>query len=68
MQQSSLMKFDPSSRALCPYPSYAEQWREYHGQIAWIFNPWTGMKRTPADIGSDTFGYLIIPNCESVYA
>jgi hypothetical protein len=28
--------------------------------MAWLFNPWTGSRRLPEDVGSDTFGYLIL--------
>jgi hypothetical protein len=57
--QNSLMKFDPATRKEQPYPSYAEQYRKYHGQVAWLYNPWTGGQRDPRDIGSDVTGLLI---------
>lgn len=38
------------------------KYREYHGHVAWLYNPWTGQKRDARDIGSDTFGHLIIPS------
>lgn len=50
------MKFDPATGIEKPYPSQADQYREYHGKIAWLYNPWTGGSRTPQDIGSDVFG------------
>jgi hypothetical protein len=65
-QQQTLMIYDPAHRSLRPYPSHAEQWRKYHGNTAWIYNPWTGDMRLPEDIGSDTFGMLIIPTGEPV--
>ena len=43
--QQSLMKFDPATGEENPYPSHAEQWRDYHGKAAWLFNPWTGQRR-----------------------
>lgn len=58
-QQQTLMKFDPATCEEKPYPSNAEQYREYHGKVAWLFNPWTGDARDAYDIGSDTFGQLI---------
>jgi len=54
-----LMKYDPSNRQEKPWPSEASQWREYHGDVAWLFNPYTGDKRDPRDIGTDTYGLLI---------
>lgn len=61
LTQDALMRFDPAFGAERPYPSHAAQWREWHGDMAWLFNPWTGGRRHPADIGSDPFGYLIAP-------
>lgn len=59
MKQSTLMKFDPATGAEKPYPSEAEQWRKYHGATAWLFNPWTGVRRLAEDVGSDPKGLLI---------
>lgn len=53
------MKFDPATGEEKPYPSNAEQYRTYHGKVAWLFNPWTGDNRSAQDIGSDIFGHLI---------
>lgn len=57
--QDALMSCDPAYGKSKPYPSHAAQWREYHGKLAWLFNPWTAERRTPADIGRDPFGELI---------
>lgn len=54
--QQSLMKYDPATGDLKPYPSHAEQYRKWHGSVAWLFNPWAGTKRDPRDIGSDVRG------------
>ena len=59
--QNDLMKYDPATGEEKPYPSHAEQYRIYHGSIAWLYNPWTGQPRDPRDIGSDCFGYLVQP-------
>lgn len=59
-QPTSLMKFDPTTGEQHPYPSCALQYRKYHGKVAWLYNPYTGTKRSVMDIGSDTFGQLII--------
>lgn len=59
-QPTSLMKFDPTTGEQNPYPSCALQYRKYHGKVAWLYNPYTGTKRSVMDIGSDTFGQLII--------
>lgn len=56
-----LMEFDPATGERRPYPSHAEQWRLYHGQTAWLFNPWTGRSRDARDVGSDVQGRLICP-------
>lgn len=69
MQQQALMKFDPATGATKPYPSHAEQWREWHGySTAWLFNPWTGGRRSASDVGTDVLGRLIQPPTEPLYA
>lgn len=67
-QQESLMKFDPAFGTDRPYPSHADQYRKWHGRVAWLFNPWTGVKRHPLDIGSDVTGLLILPPREPICA
>ena len=59
--QSEVMKFDPATGGPRPYPSHAGQWREWHGKMAWLFNPWTGRRRDARDVGSDVQGLLIVP-------
>ncbi len=54
--QEQLMMYDPATGMQKPYPSHAEQWRKFHGEMAWLFNPWTGTRRHALDVGSDTFG------------
>ena len=69
MQQQALMKFDPATGETKPYPSHAEQWREWHGYgTAWLFNPWTGGRRNAGDVGTDVLGRLIQPPTEPLYA
>lgn len=67
-QQSTKMSFDPVTGEENPTPCDASMYRAYHGQIAWLHNPWTGKKRHPLDIGSDVTGLLIIPPNETVKA
>lgn len=68
-QQRTLMKFDPATGHDQPYPSEAQQWRDYHGVgTAWLFNPWLGVRRIAEEVGSDPFGHLIIPPGEPVCA
>lgn len=56
------MKFDPATGEPKPYPSHAGQWRKWRGdKIAWLFDPWTGMRRDARDVGSDVAGLLIVP-------
>ena len=57
--QEALMKYSPDTGEERPYPSNAKQWREYHGRVAWLYNPWTGEKRDPKDVGSDVYGSLL---------
>ena len=54
------MKYDPATNEPEPYPSNASQWRMYHGKTAWLYNPYTGLLRDATDVGSDTFGELIV--------
>lgn len=58
--QNALMHYDPATGQLKPYPSHAAQWRDFHGHgTAWLFNPWTGIRRDARDVGSDIKGVLI---------
>lgn len=59
--QNELMLFCPATGKKRPYPSHASQWRDFHGDTAWLFNPWTGQGRRAEDVGSDIFGFLIQP-------
>jgi hypothetical protein len=69
MQQQTLMRFDPATGEPKPYPSHAQQWREWHGfGTAWLFNPWTGGRRNAGDVGTDVMGQLIQPPVEAMYA
>ena len=56
------MKYSPDTGEERPYPSNAKQWREYHGRVAWLYNPWTGKQRDLLDIGSDVLGESIVPD------
>jgi len=67
-QQYTLMQFDPATGWSKPYPSHAQQWREFNGEAAWLFNPWTGERRMAGDVGSDVFGHMILPPGEPVFA
>jgi hypothetical protein len=59
--QQSLMNFDPVDGGPRPYPSHAGQWRTCYPSHAWLFNPWSGERRSAEDVGTDTFGVLILP-------
>ena len=68
MSQELLMRFDPATGDPRPYPSHAEQWRIWHGYSnAWLFNPWTGVRRSSGDVGSDVLGRAIIPPGELIH-
>lgn len=58
-KQLQPMIVDPTTGHPSPSPKIAAEYRAYHGLQAWLFNPWTGVKRHPADIGSDVQGVLI---------
>ncbi len=62
-----LMLFDPADGTPKPYPSHAAQWRLYHGEAAWLFNPWTGERRNAWNVGSDVKGMLINPSAKDVF-
>lgn len=67
-QQHTLMKYDHATGAEKPYPSHAAQWREWRGNgTGWLFNPWTGNRRSASDVGTDVIGLLIIPPGEPLY-
>ena len=53
------MRFDPRDGSKRPYPSNSEDFRKYHGRVAWLFNPWTSKKRECEDIGTDPTGLMI---------
>lgn len=64
MQQKEQLLYNPATGS--PFPDFssaptAEQFRKDEGAIAWIYNPWTRVKRDPRDIGSDVYGHLIVP-------
>jgi hypothetical protein len=58
--QNALMLVCPATGIELPYPSQADQYRAYHGTVAWLFNPWTMSNRDARDIGSDPFGHAIV--------
>ena len=62
--QEALMVFDPATGSGKPYPSHAHQWRSFNGKTAWLFNPWSGTRRSAEDVGSDIYGMLIVPTKE----
>lgn len=57
---TKLMIFCPATGIEKPYPSEANQYRDYHGKVAWLYNPYSGCKRDARDVGTDTFGVAII--------
>lgn len=61
-QHGALMRFDPCTGEPHPYPSQAVDYRQFHGAVAWIYNPWTGEARDLRDVGSDVLGHLIVPS------
>ena len=59
MKNMQIMKYDPRDGNAQPYPSQVDQFREWHGVDAWLFNPFTREKRATLDIGSDPTGLLL---------
>jgi hypothetical protein len=59
--QLKMMWYDPATGEDNPKPYYADEYRAYHGKVAWLYNPWTGKARHPGDIGTDVLGLLIVP-------
>lgn len=60
------MKFDPQDGSEKPFPSNTSQYRKYHGDAAFLFNPFSGGRRDARDVGSDLFGHLISDKIENV--
>lgn len=59
MFQESVMLFDPVTRGEKPFPSHAMQYRQYHGNVTWNYNPWTGSLRYQSDVLIDPCGLNI---------
>lgn len=64
--QQQRMRYDPVTGHQHPYPSHAAQYREFHGRVAWLYNPWTRARRDARDIGSDVTGLLIASEHELI--
>jgi hypothetical protein len=62
LDQSLPMLYDPRTGLWGAEPATADKWRAYHGQEAWIYNPWTGTRRDNRDVGTDVLGLLIVPS------
>lgn len=60
-REKGIMSFDPVSGKPAVIKFTPHEYRQYHGLIAWLYNPWTGEPRDPRDIGSDVQGLLIAP-------
>lgn len=64
MSTPPLMIYDPATNCDNPYPSEANQYREYHPNKAWLYNPYTGESRKAEDVADDLFGKKL-PSIES---
>lgn len=58
IRQKRLMQFNPETGVEALEPIFAEAWRKQN-KGAWLFNPWTGVKREAIEIGDDVFGFRI---------
>jgi hypothetical protein len=59
MNKNAVMLYDPQMGARHPYPSHAAQYREWHNNPAWLYNPWTGVQRKLRHIAVDPEGHHI---------
>lgn len=64
-KQTSFLRYDPRTGREMRQPVRAQEFRDYHGRVAWLYNPWTGDLRDVEDIGSDVYGHLISPNSKA---
>ncbi len=62
MSTPLLMLYDPATNFATPYPSEANQYREYHPNKAWLYNPYTGIQRTSEELADDIFGVKLESN------
>lgn len=60
-RDKGIILFDPVSGNVSKDIFTLEEYRQHHGLVAWLYNPWTGEPRDPRDIGSDVQGLLIEP-------
>ena len=60
LEQEKVMEYDPATGEKGCEPNLPDKYRKFHGKLAWLYNPWTGDKRDPRDIGSDVQGFLIV--------
>ncbi len=68
MIDSPIMIFDPTTGRLNPNPNREDEYREFFGTTAWLYNPWNGQPRDPRDIGTDVTGLLIFKGNEKLKA
>lgn len=59
--QTTEMLYCPVTGERGPVPITAAAWREQHRHTAWVFNPWTGQKRSLGDVEQDPDGRLLLP-------
>ncbi|BCL91903.1 hypothetical protein ACNRBV_17575 [Ralstonia pseudosolanacearum] len=59
--QTTEMLYCPLMGTRGPVPNAASAWREQHQHAVWVFNPWTGQKRSLCDIEQDPDGRLLLP-------
>jgi hypothetical protein len=55
------MRYDPSTGVEKPSIRTINMYRLNHKTRAWFFNPWTGVKRDPEEVGLDPYGYTVNP-------
>lgn len=60
VESETPMAFDPATGAQDCTPDTPTAYRKHHGEVAWLFNPWTGQRRDARDVGSDTFGQALV--------
>ena len=53
------MLWDPTNRNPYPLPETANDFRMCFPLHAWLWNPWTGKRRTTSEVGMDSQGRFI---------
>ncbi|WP_088158138.1 hypothetical protein [Achromobacter xylosoxidans] len=65
--QETPVKFNPfTGRYASVRGRSARLWRDMLPSLTWLYNPWTGAARHPADVESDPTGLLLVAPGEEI--